>query len=138
MGENKHIKEIDAFAKKYVKEIPVASPSIDFTANLMRKIHELQTVKTTVAYKPLISVKGWVLVVASLIALVLIPFKSSNKEWFTLPEMNFSFLEKLNFAGLFENVHVSNTTLYLAITFSALIFIQIFYLKGYFEKQING
>ena len=38
MGENKHIKELDAFAKKYVKEISTEQPSLDFTASLMKKI----------------------------------------------------------------------------------------------------
>ena len=137
MGENKHIKEIDAFAKKYVNEIPAESPSIDFTSNLMDKINEFQAVKEKITYKPLISKKGWFCILATVITAVLISVKSSKDELFTLPEMNFSFIEKINFSGLFENIQVSNSTLYLAITFSALVFIQIFYLKGVFEKRIN-
>jgi len=137
MGENKHIEEIDAFAKKYIKEIPVESPSVDFTANLMHTISQLQTEKTIV-YKPLISKKGWFVVVAAVIAIIILPFKSSEEGFFTLPEMNLSFLEKLNFSGVFESVSVSTPILYLAILFSVLIFIQIFYLKGYFEERINS
>ncbi len=137
MGENKHIEEIDAFAKKYIKEIPVESPSVNFTANLMNTISQLQTEKTIV-YKPLISKKGWFVVVAAVIAVVLISFKSSKESIFTMPEINLSFLEKFSFSGVFESVSVSTSTLYLAILFSVLIFIQIFYLKGYFEKQINS
>ena len=137
MGENKHIEEIDAFAKKYIKEIPVESPSVNFTANLMKTISQLQTEKTIV-YKPLISKKGWFLVISAVIAIIVLTFKNSEEGLFTLPEMNFSFLEKLNFSGAFESVSVSTPTLYLAILFSVLIFIQIFYLKGYFEKQINS
>ena len=38
MEENKHIKEFDAFAKKYLKEIKTESLSKDFTASLMNKI----------------------------------------------------------------------------------------------------
>ena len=137
MGENKHIEELDAFAKKYIKEVKVESPSVDFTANIMSTITNLAPIKNTLVYKPLISKKGWFIVFAAVVAVFLIPFRSSEEGWFSLPEMNFSFLEKLNFSGLFENVSVSNTTLYIAITFSALVFIQIFYLKGIFEKQIN-
>lgn len=137
MGENKHIEEIDAFAKKYIKEIPAESPSKHFTANLMQTISQLEMVKP-LTYKPLISKKGWFLVIAAVIAVVLIPFKSTEEGLFSLPEMNFSFFEKLNFSGVLESVQVSNTTLYVAILFSVLVFIQIFYLKGYFERRING
>ena len=87
--------------------------------------------------KPLISKKSWFVILAAVIGIVIIPFKSSEEGLFTLPEINFSFLENINFSGLLESVQVSNTTLYLAITFSALVFVQIFYLKGVFEKRIN-
>lgn len=138
MGENKHIEEIHAFTKKYVQEIPLETPSLDFTSNLMQKIGELQPFKSAITYKPLISKKAWFIVFAAIIAVVLIPFKSSQESLFNLPELNFSFLEKLNFSGLLDNINISNTTLYFAITFSVLVSIQLFYLKGYFEKQING
>lgn len=138
MGENKHIEELDAFAKKYVKEISTESPSLDFTANLMGKINQLQEAKSTIVYKPLISKKGWFVVFAAIIAVVFIPFQSKEEGLFTLPEFNLSFLDKLNFSGLFEGLQVSNSLLYLAITFLVLISIQILYLKGHFEKQING
>ncbi len=138
MGENKHIEEIHAFTKKYVQEIQIETPSLDFTSNLMRKIGELQPFKSAITYKPLISKKAWFIVFTAIISAVLIPFKSSEESIFSVPELNFSFLEKLNFTGLLDNINVSNTTLYFAITFSVLVSIQIFYLKGYFEKQING
>jgi len=138
MGENKHIEEIHAFTKKYVQEIQIETPSLDFTSNLMQKIGELQPFKSAITYKPLISKKAWFIVFTAIISAVLIPFKSSEKSIFSVPELNFSFLEKLNFTGLLDNINVSNTTLYFAITFSVLVSIQIFYLKGYFEKQING
>ncbi len=137
MGENKHIEEIDAFAKKYIKEIPVESPSTNFTANLMGTISQLQT-ERKIEYKPLISKKGWFVVIAAVIAIIVMPFKNSEEGLFTLPELNLSFIEKLNFSGVFESVSISTPILYLVILFSVLIFIQIFYLKGYFEKQING
>lgn len=57
MGENKHIKEIDAFTKKYVKEIKTETPSLDFTSNLMKSIQQLDAVKSVTVYKPLISKK---------------------------------------------------------------------------------
>ena len=137
MGENKHITELDAFAKKYLKEIPLESPSKDFTENLMSAISQMKPEKS-INYKPLISSKGWFLVIAAVIAVILIPFKSSEEGFFSLPELNFSFFEKVNFSGLTETVQISTTTLYVAMFFSVFVFVQIFYLKGFFEKRINS
>ena len=138
MGENKHIEEIHAFTKKYVKEIPTEKPSLDFTLNLMSKIAELPSLSKAIAYKPLISKKGWFIMFAVIIAVIFIPFKSNEESLFTLPEINLSFLDKLNFTGLLDGFNVSSSTMYFALVFSALIFVQIFYLKGYFEKQIDN
>lgn len=138
MGENKHIKEMDAFAKKYINEIPTEKPSLDFTSNLIDKINQLQATKSSIVYKPLISKKGWFVVFAAIFAVIFIPFQSNKESLFTIPEINLSFLEKLNFSGLFDSIQISSSVLYLAITFSVLVFVQILYLKGHFEKQING
>ncbi|WP_347174008.1 hypothetical protein [Polaribacter uvawellassae] len=137
MGENKHIKEIDAFAKKYVKEIPTETPSVDFTSNLMKSITQLEPVKSTIVYKPLISKKGWFVVGLAILAIILIPFSSSKEEIVTLPKLDFSFLNKLSFSGVFENLAVSNTTFIITTIFGLLLSIQIIYLKGYFEKKLH-
>jgi hypothetical protein len=137
MEENKHIEEVHAFAKKYVKEIPKETPSVDFTANLMKSITQLETVRKTIVYKPLISKKGWFVVVLGIIAVFFIPFNSSKEQAFTLPKLNFSFLEKLSFSGVFENLSVSNTTFIIALIFGLLMSIQIVYLKEYFEKRLH-
>jgi len=137
MGENKHIEEIHAFTKKYVKEIPTETPSVEFTANLMKSITQLESVKSKIVYKPLISKKAWFVVFLALIAVVFIPFNSSEEGMFTLPKLNLSFLEKLSFSGVFENLTVSNTTFIITLIFGLLMSIQIVYLKGYFEKRLH-
>lgn len=137
MGENKHIEEIHAFAKKYVKEIPKETPSVDFTVNLMKSITQIETVRKTIVYKPLISKKGWFVVVLAIISVFLIPFNSSKEQTFTLPKLNFSFLDKLGFSGVLEGLSVSSTTFIIALIFGLLMSIQIVYLKGYFEKRLH-
>jgi hypothetical protein len=137
MGENKHIEEMDAFAKKYVKEIPSETPSLDFTANLMKSIAQLEAVKSNIVYKPLISKKGWFVVVLAIVAVLLIPFSSSKGEVFTLPKLDFSFLNILDFSDLIESLSVSNTTFTVAIIFGIFMAIQLIYLKGYFEKRVH-
>ena len=136
MGENKHIKELDAFAKKYVKEIEQEQPSFDFTKNLMHKIVLESSLKAYKA-KSLISKKGWFGVVLALIVALCISFEKSAKGSFNLPEIDFSLFEKFQIPSLFDNISVSNTTAYAFVFFGLMIVIQFTYLKKYFEKKIN-
>lgn len=137
MEEAKQNKEINAFVKKYVNEIKLESPSADFTSHIMDAISDIDLVKRTVVYKPLISKKGWLLVVSILAAVLIVPFRGIESKWITFPELNFSFLEKINFTGLLDGFDISNTVLYTACLFAVLLSVQIFYLKGHFEKQLS-
>ena len=71
MGENKHIQELDAFAKKYVKEIKVEQPSLEFTASIMQTIAKENRAKTKVlSVTPLISKKGWALIFVFIVGIL--------------------------------------------------------------------
>ena len=73
MGENKHIKELDAFAKKYVQEIPEEKVSLDFTASIMKSI-ATESKNSVFKTKALIPKKGWFLIASLIIAIFFIPF----------------------------------------------------------------
>ncbi len=137
MGENKHVEEINNFAKKYIKEIPTETPTVNFTANLMKSITALETLKTTTVYKPLISKKGWFVIFLAIMAILFIPLNSAKEVLFTLPKFNFSFVEKIRFLGVIENLKISNTTFAITVVFGLLVTIQIIYLKGFFEKCLH-
>ena len=125
MGENKHIKELDAFAKKYVKEISTEQPSLDFTASLMKKITLEKNLE-----------KGWMLIAASILALIFISFFTTTESAFNLPKIEFDFLDKLQFTNLFDTLSVSNITLYAVLFFGLLFFAQIVFLKKHFDKRV--
>jgi len=74
---------------------------------------------------------------SAVIAILFIPLNSSKKGLFTLPELNFSFLEKFRFSGVIENLSISNTTFAITVVFGLLVTIQIIYLKGFFEKRLH-
>lgn len=137
MEEANKDQEINAFIKKYVSEIKLESPSADFTSNIMDVVSSIDMAKSTIAYKPLISKKGWFLVVSILAAILMVPLRGVESKWVTFPELNFSFLEKINFTGLLDGFDISNTVLCTACLFAVLLSVQIFYLKGYFEKQLS-
>ena len=136
MGENKHIEELDAFAKKYVKEIPKEKTTNDFTTSVMQSI--LKESKSKVfATKALISKKGWAIISLFVLAVILIPFNGSEESAINFPEVNFSFLDKFQLPNLFESISISNTVLYSVFFFGLMIIAQVIFLKNHFEKRIE-
>ena len=136
MEENRNISEIDAFAKKFIKEIPQEKPSVDFTASIMKSIHE-ESKESVFTTKALISKKGWFLILGILITVLFIPIKGSEKSLIPMSKINFSFLDKFQMPNIFDSFSVSNTTQY-AVFFCALMLIaQVIFLKGYFEKRLS-
>ena len=55
MEENKNT-QLDAFLKKQIQEIPLETPSQNFTSNIMDVLHD-ETAYSRIQYKPLISKK---------------------------------------------------------------------------------
>lgn len=135
MGENKHIEELDAFAKKYIKEIKQEQPSIDFTSTIMQTITK-ETSSEVFKTKPLISKRVWALIFGCIVALFFIPTKS-NEGLINLPEINFSFLEKIQASSLLEYFSVSNTVLYALFFFGLMIIAQVVFLKNHFNKRFE-
>jgi hypothetical protein len=137
MGENKHIEELDAFAKKYIQDIEQESPSLDFTSNVMDIIGE--TEKSSV-FKPtpLISKKVWILLFSVLTICIIYVSKSKSilATW-KMPE-RFKYNPKFEFPDLFQNISVSNTMLTACFFFTLLIFIQIYLFKTRFDKGLNS
>ena len=137
MEENKHKNELNAFAKKYVKEMKQEKPSFDFTASLMDKIvAELQQ-KNVYNSSPLISNKIWFLIACAFIAMLFIPFKESEKSMLEIPKIDFSFIDKIQIPNIFIDFSISNTTMYAILFFGFMVMIQVVFLKNHFEKRID-
>ena len=136
MGENKHIKELDNFSKKYIKDIDTEKLSPEFTSELMKKIQVLNVYKVQ-SFTPLISKKVWFLIGFLLVAILSIPFSSNKESILSVPKLDVTFLNKFQLSNLFESVSISNTTFSIICLFGFMIFIQFIYLKKYFESRIN-
>lgn len=136
MGENKHIKELDDFSKKYIKDIDTEKLSPEFTSELMKKIQVLNVYKVQ-AFTPLISKKVWFLIGLLLVAILSIPFNSNEESILSVPGLDVTFLNKFQLSNLFESVSISNTTFSIICLFGLMIFIQFIYLKKYFESRIH-
>lgn len=137
MGENKHIEELDVFAKKYIKEVEAETPSIDFTNTIMQRILK---VENTALYKatPLISKKAWFVVLGTLVALLFIPFKSSERSESILDKVGYSYLPNIEMPSLFADVSlsVSTTTIYSFVFLAILVLVQVHFLKNYFINKL--
>lgn len=138
MGENKHIEELDTFAKKYIKEIEVETPSVNFTDKLMNVLQQ----ENSLIYKatPLISKKVWFILLGALVALIFIPFKKSEKKPAILDKVDLSFFEKLEMPTLFDgaNLSVSTTTTYAFVFLAIMVTIQVYMLKNHFDKKLES
>lgn len=134
MEENKN-KQLDAFLKKQIQEMPLESPSQNFTSNIMDILND-ERVSVKIQYKPLISKKIWLAVAAVIVAVVFIPFQKKEGGLLEKVTLDFSFLEKVSFSGLLDGVSVSTTAFYGLLFFAMMILIQITYLKAYVNKKL--
>jgi len=136
MEENKNT-QLDNFVKKQIQEMPLESPSKNFTKDLMGILAKEETSKAT-KYAPLISKKGWFAIAALVVAIFFIPFQKQEGGLLEKVSIDFSFFDKLSTSGLFEGLSVSTATMYGLLLFSIMILVQVHYLKGYFSKRVSG
>lgn len=136
MGENKHIEELDAFTKKYIKEIKEEAPSIDFTSNLMNVLLQKENLAIYKA-TPLISKKVWGILIGLLVVSIFYVSRGTSLNWVKTPKLNLDFMSKIQIPNLFEGITVSNTMLYACFFFTIMIFVQIYVLKNHFTKNID-
>ncbi|CAM1357162.1 hypothetical protein [Tenacibaculum ascidiaceicola] len=136
MGENKDIKELDTFTKKYINEIEAETPSIDFTANIMDAI--LKEEQSSI-YKaaPLISKRVWFVLAGILAVSILFVSKGASSSWLQIPEIKMDYLSNIQLPNLFENITVSNLMLSACFFFTVMVFVQIYYLKNHFTRKFN-
>jgi hypothetical protein len=136
MRENED-KNMEHYVHAVIKEIPLESPSFDFTAKVMTSVASLDKSKAMV-YKPLISKMGWVLIFGGIITamsylVVNGGAQFSNESW--------SFGHSANdFIKTFTDIHIfqfSRITINVIVASTILIFIQITLLKNYLDKRLT-
>ncbi|WBX75192.1 hypothetical protein PG911_11035 [Tenacibaculum ovolyticum] len=136
MGEDKNINELDAFSKKYIKEIKIETPSIDFTANLMDTLLQKENSEIYKA-TALISKKVWFVLVGVLGVCILYVSRGTSLTWMKMPKVNLDFFSRVQIPNLFEGITVSNTMLFACFFFTLMFFGQIYLLKNHFTKNLN-
>jgi len=137
MGENKHIEELDAFAKKYIKEIETKKPSMDFTSLVMGKIN---TEINAAVFKPksLISKPMWIVIGLLITVAVVFSIQFDNTTTFDIPKVDFSITEAFQKINILSDISFSNSTFYIVLLFGIMLGAQLFYLKKYFDNRISN
>jgi hypothetical protein len=137
MGENKHIEELDAFAKKYVKEIKREKPSFGFTEALMHAIVLEEKQKSVFKTTVLISKKVWLFLACIFAAFIFIPFSDSDKRLVEIPEIDFSFFDKIQIPTIFSTISISNITFFAILLFGFMLMVQVIFLRNHFNKRFE-
>ena len=130
-------KDIEKFVDRLMKDTSLESPSPEFTANLMTKVLATEMDKALV-YKPLISKRGWYIIIGSVIVLVgYLIFNTSITDagWFEslgLGSVNDDFLKSL------PSIKFSEVTVYSVVLLAILLLVQITFLKKYFNRRLEA
>ncbi|MEP1489301.1 MAG: hypothetical protein ABJK28_12810 [Algibacter sp.] len=134
-SENKYV---DNLSKKIIKEAAVESPSFNFTDTVMSQIETLSVRSSVTAYKPLISIKGWLVIAIVFIALLIIMIMTSEGcSLDLLNKINFSIISNNKMGEALSNIKISKTLTYTIALFGLMLSIQIPWLKHYFDKRLE-
>jgi len=136
MEKNKQYEQEDIFIKKYLKEVDLESPSGNFTSDIMDVILQ-KNAKKLVAPKPLISKKIWFIIASFTLLCLYFIIQNTTPGFIDLPTLEFNFLEKIQISKLFEPLSISRSIVYVSALFTIMVFVQMYFLKGYFEKRMN-
>lgn len=137
MKENKD-KNVEKLISVVMKDIPLESPSINFTTQVMATILTIEKNKVTL-YKPLISRTGWVIIFGGFTAVIVYILtiggtKSGEYAWWVGQGVrNFT----NSFSGLY-NFQFSQITITVIILSAILILAQIMLLKNHLDKRLNN
>jgi hypothetical protein len=98
----KTYKNSDDFAKHLMKTAGAEAPKENFVDNVMQSIEAIDTATFEIAYKPLISKMGWVIITFFVVLIIWFLSFGSSDFSYVLPELNlnldiFSRLNSLEF-----------------------------------------
>ncbi|WP_347924717.1 hypothetical protein [Pontimicrobium sp. SW4] len=127
---------LDNLAKKTIKASTLKSPSIDFTANVMRSIEHI-SVGESIQYKPLITKYGWLGIIAVLIGVSLYMIFGNVEGSTLLNTVDYSVISNNKVTNVLSGITFSKTVMYAIGFFGLVFFIQIPLMKHYMNKRLE-
>lgn len=126
-------KLLEKLVDTVMKDSVLETPSLDFTTKVMSQVLTTKTSEIYV-YKPLISLSVWMIIFSCIIAVFiynLLNGKPQNESWFN------HYLSQINNGGLGISFEFSKITLYSVVIATLMLFMQISFLKKYFDDQFD-
>lgn len=129
--------QLDKLAQKVVKQSELESPSLDFTANVMKAVNASNISHVTV-YKPLISKRGWLVVAMLCVGAFAYLFYFGGAEdlgWFD--NVDYSLLSDNKITEALGSVTFSKILIYAIALFGLVWFVQISLIKNLLNKRLQ-
>ena len=126
----------DKLANKAMKAASVQSPSVDFTANLMKQIEPIK-IGTSTVYRPLISNYGWLGIIAVLIGVSVYVMFGNVEGSALLETVDYSVITNNKVTDVLSGIKFSKSFMYAIGFFGLVFFIQIPIMKHYMNKRLN-
>lgn len=127
-------KKLERLVDQMMKGTELESPSFDFTSKVMLQALATQANEATV-YKPLIPKSVFIGVIGGFIALFIYLFNNAEPQTSNrFLGVDFSSIFTVAGPSLFE---FSTITVYAVVVTTVVLFVQISFLKKYFENQLE-
>ena len=126
----------DELAKKAMKAASVQSPSVDFTANLMKQIEPIK-IGTSTVYRPLISNYGWLAIIAVLIGVSAYMMFGNVEGSALLETIDYSVISNNKVTDVLTGIKFSKTFMYAIGLFGLVFFVQIPLMKHLMNKRLG-
>ena len=127
---------LDNLAKKAMKSSSLESPSVDFTANLMKEIEHVK-IGESITYKPLITKYVWFAIIAILIGVsIYVTFYNTGNSPL-MDVIDYSVISNNKVTNVLSGITFSKTLMYAIGFFGLVFFIQIPLMKHYMNKRLE-
>jgi len=124
-------KQLEKLVDHMMKDSILDSPSNDFTFKVMSQVLATKTNDIT-EYKPLISKKAMIVIFSVVLALICYSlFLDNTASQYRIPHFDF-----IPFNNLTKSFQFSKVTTYSVVLTAIMLFIQIPFLKNYFDRKI--
>lgn len=127
---------LDSLAKKAMKSSSLESPSVDFTAHLMKQIEQV-SIGDRIAYKPLISKYGWFGIITALIGLSVFMMFGNVEGLSMLEGVDYSVISNNKVTDAISGIKFSKVLTYAIGFFGLVFFIQIPLMKHIMNKRLE-
>ncbi|MCB0476004.1 MAG: hypothetical protein KDC69_10025 [Flavobacteriaceae bacterium] len=130
-------KDNDIFLRNTLRNIPLNTPSDDFTDRVMDRIYAEQANKM-IRYSPLISLKGWLAIAGMNLLMVTYLIRADKNESPAWPYLNAFFDKIKDLKVLHFSFDYPETLKYGFIFLAVMLLFQVSFLKKHFDKHLNS